>query len=679
MHSTLPRRGLAVIVLLALAAVLPAADKPALPAKAAELIDVLFRAPDFELGKLSPDGAHFAYLHELKDHKVLDCYEFKTGKFFRLDPPRLDTTHYLPGVQETSTNISQDPISGAIIPAVPPPPPNPVYIAGVMQRIGNLYWTGPNQLVIQDEAASLDYSGLWVADATLQKCPKVNSGQKYLALLAALPTHPDFAILHEWSAKTLYTTLWQLNKESLTVHEFEGNPGKVFAWLLDQAGQVRVATANGSDGNTAYLHRPPGGKLWETIALPNLSVPVTFDASGQSVLVSLPGPDGRMQLQGFDLSKKQFSGAPIADPVYDLSPRVINDPKTGLPVGLASETAKPSFLWLNGQYAQIHATLQQSFPGATVQIHGVLESGEVLFAISSDVSPPVLYRYNPTKREVHAVLSALPEAAKRKWAPMQAVSFPARDGATLYGYLTLPLNAPAGKKIPLVALSHDGPAARDLWGFDPEVQFLAGLGYGVLQVNYRGSTGYGREHALKNSLEVCEKSVDDVADGIRWAIAQGHADPARIAAFGGGYGGYVSLGLATRYPDLLAASASVAGIYDWEGQSKYDGRSSVELLRMRQGFYLDPRANGDRFRPYSPTRAADQIRCPVLLFHGDRDATVEISQSNKLSRALRAAHKSVEVIKDAEGIHGLPNETARRTCYSNLAAFLLKNVPPDAL
>lgn len=645
MHSSLLRRGLVFAALIVFAPLGHAAPtKPALPAKVNQLIDVLFRSQEFEQGQLSPDGARFAYIRQVKDQKVLDSYEFKTGKFYRMKPPSGPSSRLLPGVE---------------------------------QNIGNFYWIGPNQLLIQDNVHNLGFSGLWVADGNLQNCCKLDSGNRYLIPLITLPQNPDTAFLREVPEKTLFTPLWRLNKKTLSVYEAEGNPGRVIAWHLDQGGQIRLATVAENEGRTSYLYRLPGAKAWEPVSLPNLSEPVTFDATGQNVLVAYQGPGGRGQLRSFDLSTKQFSGEPIADAVYDINPAVIHDPRTGTPIGLVYETDRPVIFWLNPQYSQVYATLHQAFPSATVLPRGVLQSGEILFSVSSDVQPPVLYRFDAQKREVHAVISALPEAARMKWAPMQPVTFPSRDGTTIHAYLTLPSGRQPGQKVPLVALSHGGPEVRDGWGFDPEVQFLAALGYGVLQVNYRGSIGYGHDYALKNSVEVCEKSVDDVVDGIRWTIAGGHADPARIAAYGGSYGGYISLGIATRYPDLLAASVGFAGVYDWEAQLKETHKHAADLLRWRADYYIDSKTHGVLYRPFNPAGTAAKVRCPVLLLHGGSDRTVDINQTNIMSRALRDAGKSVEVVKDAEGIHGLPNEAARRNFYSTIAAFLLKHVPPD--
>ena len=172
--------------------------------------------------------------------------------------------------------------------------------------------------------------------------------------------------------------------------------------------------------------------------------------------------------------------------------------------------------------------------------------------------------------------------------------------------------------------------------------------------------------------------MDDVVDGIRWTIAQGYADPKRIIAFGGSYGGYISLGIATRYPDLLAAAVGFAGVYDWNAQLKENRRNFSDILSWRANYYIDPKTRGELYRPFNPAGAAAQVRCPVLLLHGGSDHTVDIAQTNLMARALRDAGKSVEVIKDAEGIHGLPNEEARRMFYRTLATFLLKHAPPGA-
>jgi len=204
------------------------------------------------------------------------------------------------------------------------------------------------------------------------------------------------------------------------------------------------------------------------------------------------------------------------------------------------------------------------FPGAVVYPIGTTQAGEILLLTYSDVSPEQYFVLNPQTGKLSLFLDQLPKIRGLKLSPMKPISFKASDGTLIFGYLTLPATHTGGKPPPLIALSHGGPQVRDTWGYDGEVQYFASLGYAVLQVNYRGSTGYGKAYALQSIIDVGHRSVDDVADGVRWVTAEGMADPHRVVVYGASYGGYISLGLATRYPDLPCCVVGFAGVYDWE-------------------------------------------------------------------------------------------------------------------
>lgn len=625
---------------------------PALPDSISHLIGVLFAAPNFDTAKLSPTGSHLAFIHEVNGLKVFATYEFKTGSIRRL---------------AGETGVGQQAQSR------------------LDQNITDFDWMGPDQIVVYANEGNQYYSGLWVTDGNLRTCRPLFTHDKALFILDPLPQNPDVALVRESSHDKFYGALWHLNKRSFTLYEAERNPGRVVGWRADVAGIVRLATVADVDGGWSYLYRDTEKTPWQPLALPPLSTAVTFDTTGRNLLFYHPGSTGRQELQIFNLETKKLEDSAITDPVYDVAPYAFTDDRTGAPVGLRYETDKPTIVWLNPQYAQLAKLFENSFPGHIVTSIGTIDNGDILFSIFSDTDPLAYYRYDGRKQTIKAVIAAQPEAARLKLAPMQPVSFSSRDGYKLHGYLTVPPQRASGQKPPLIALPHGGPQMRDSWGFDPEVQFLAALGYAVLQVNYRGSDGLGQPHELTNTIEVAEKSVDDVVDGIRWAIEQGQADPHRIAAYGGSYGGFISLGVATRYPDLLAAAVGFAGVYDWEEHYKKLSNRWANpddigrLLEWRANYYLDPRKNADRYRTISPVHFADKVRCPVLLHHGRIDATVEISQTNDMARALRNAGKSVEVTKDASGVHGLASERQSKDFYRSLAAFLLKNVPPDKL
>lgn len=645
------QRALAMIVLPSvLAMTASAAKKPETNPKVEALIDVLLAAPEFEDAKLSPDGAYLAYLKEEGGLKVLKSYHFKTKH-----------TYQMAGAGGVNHKDG----------------------SGLDQNIENFAWLGADQLLIYANEGDVYYSGLWVANANLKRCEKLVLHDRVLFLQDPLPQNPTTALLRESRRENFYAPLWCLDKESHKTYEAEDNPGRVFRWLPDTAGAVRLAAVSEANSNWAYLYRETEKAAWRPLSLPPKTSFITFDAAGRNLLVSIPGEGGRDQLATYDIAKGELDSHGISDPVYDVDPGVVRDPRTGTPLALCYEADRPTYIWLSGQYAAVAKVLQGVFPGQVISSIEVLDDGDFIFGVYSDTSPFTYFRYNVAKQDIRPVIFSRTSAMKMKWAAMTPTSFPARDGYVLHAYLTLPIGHVAGKKLPLIVLSHGGPRVRDVWGFDEEVQFLAALGYGVLQVNYRGSAGFGRGHELRNTVEVAQKSVDDVADGIRWAIDHADADPKKVVAYGASYGGYISLALATRYPELVAAAAGFAGVYDWETLYKEDTNqwlgSNVPLEGFRWGadYYLDVRKYADQYRAVSPVRSADKVNCPVLLFHGSLDQTVNVSQTTAMAKALTNAGKTVEVLKDSEAVHGLTFEKQSRNYHRAFAAFLYKYVSPE--
>ncbi len=621
-----------------------------------QLIDVLFKPAEFEQAILAPDGSHLAITREFEDHKVLVTLNLATKdiKALRQDG-RLD--------------------------------------------IGRVRWTGSDNLIFEMLHQPQYYDGLYLADENLTKAKYVeHKRSENFRLVQTLPWEGKSVLLTRWERdEDIFSPLFRLTLKTNGISIIEPNPGRVLAWHIDpKTGNARLASAAGNAKNPddptkpaivepgrasemSLLFRDKPGDPWRAEPMPKRSDPVFFDPSGNTVLLAYPGTSGRRVLQNYDLRTHRLLGEPAADARHDLSPDPLIEPLTGVPFALAYEAEKTSFIWLNPQYQHVHALLQSNFPGQIIWLRGYSGKNKMVFGTTSDVQPSVLYEYNANEQKISPLLSARPDATKREWAKMIPVWFPARDGYQVPAYLTLPHNRQPGQAVPMIALSHGGPQARDEWGFNSEVQFLAALGYGVLQVNYRGSIGYGEKHELANHIEVHERSVDDVVDGLRWSVTAGFADPKRLVAYGGSYGGYISLAIATRYPDLLAATVGFAGVYDWVAERKFDSYDHDILFNWRADYYVDPKLYPERFHNVAPVYFADRVRCPVLLMHGGEDKTVDISQSKRMATALKDAGKSVEVIKDAQGIHGLPHAKERVTFYRKLAEFLLRTVPPDPM
>jgi dipeptidyl aminopeptidase/acylaminoacyl peptidase len=281
------------------------------------------------------------------------------------------------------------------------------------------------------------------------------------------------------------------------------------------------------------------------------------------------------------------------------------------------------------------------------------------------------YAYDRSTRKATPLFSDRPALEKYKLAKMQPISFQARDGLTIHGYLTLPVGLEP-KNLPLVLNVHGGPWGRDTWGLDNEVQWLANRGYAVLQINFRGSTGYGKKFLNAGDREWAGKMHDDLIDAKRWAIQQGHADPQRVAIMGWSYGGYSTLvGLAFT-PDEFVCGVDGVGPANlitlmrtippyWEPMKA--------LFKKRLG---DVEKDEDFLRSRSPLFKAAQIKAPLLIGQGANDPRVKQAESDQIVEAMRKNHKPVEYLVFPDEGHGFARPENRLKFYAAAEPFLAK-------
>jgi dipeptidyl aminopeptidase/acylaminoacyl peptidase len=252
-------------------------------------------------------------------------------------------------------------------------------------------------------------------------------------------------------------------------------------------------------------------------------------------------------------------------------------------------------------------------------------------------------------------------------ASVRAVSYPAADGVSIPAYLTLPAGSD-GRNLPAIVLPHGGPAARDVWRFDWLSQYLAQLGYAVLQPNYRGSAGYGDQWMQQNGYRGWRTSIGDITAGARWLAQQGVANPQRMAIVGWSYGGYAALQSAVTEPDLFKAVVAIAPVTDLQ-QLKDDARIFVSARNQAESI-----GSGPHITEGSPLPNAARISVPVLMFHGDRDLNVRVGHSRRMNDALRNAGKRSELVVFPNLEHDLASGDARRQMLDRIRTFLASNV-----
>ena len=322
--------------------------------------------------------------------------------------------------------------------------------------------------------------------------------------------------------------------------------------------------------------------------------------------------------------------------------------------------------------ARTHAMLRKTYPDDLVIFTSSSRDHSTLVAlITGDRKPGDFVMVNVKSKTIDPLVSRRPRLQPDMLSPMQPVEFQVRDGFTIYGYVTS--HPDAKKPGPMVVLVHGGPhQVRDRWGFHSEAQLLASRGYHVLQVNFRGSGGYGNDYMRVGFGEWGGMMQDDVTDATRWAIEAGIADPERVCIYGGSYGAYSALMGAVREPALYRCAIGTSGLYDLSLVAKVGDirarRSGIHYLRRVLG------ANPELRKARSPVYQAERIEAAVMIAHGGLDRRTPIVHGRRMRDALREAGKEVDWYTDSNQGHGFTGKKGRREYFEHLLGFLDKHI-----
>jgi dipeptidyl aminopeptidase/acylaminoacyl peptidase len=336
-------------------------------------------------------------------------------------------------------------------------------------------------------------------------------------------------------------------------------------------------------------------------------------------------------------------------------------------------TAKRQRVFFDAEMEAMHRRLAMLLPGYEIDLQGH-DKEERVFVVAawSDRTQGVRYLYETESGTLTKLHEIAPWLDERDLVEMKPISYQSRDGLTIHGYLTLPRGGT--KNLPVVVNPHGGPWGRDVWGYDPQVQFLANRGYAVLQMNFRGSTGYGRAFWEASFKQWGKTMQDDVTDGVHYLIKEGIADPKRIAIYGVSYGGYATLAGLAFTPELYACGVDFVGVSNLFTFLKTIPPYWKPLLDMFHEMIGDPERDKALLAEGSPALHADRIRAPLLIAQGAQDPRVNIDESNQMVAALNKRGIEVEyLVKENEG-HGFINEENRFDFYEAMERFLAQHL-----
>jgi dipeptidyl aminopeptidase/acylaminoacyl peptidase len=467
--------------------------------------------------------------------------------------------------------------------------------------------------------------------------------------------------------------IWKLDVQSGALTMAAENPGGVGDWAIDSAMKVRGASFLTPDGGGEFKVRDTESAPWKTLTTWGVTDSVNlygFSKDGQSAYVQTNKGTDTQGLYSIDTATGKMTLL-ASDPGVDASDVVIH-PLTKQVQAVAFNRDRTRWKVLDPTVAADFEALAKAAPGDLALINRDRKDQIWLVSFSSDVSPARYYTWDRTTRKATYLFSARPALEKYTLASMKPVEIPARDGWKLPSYLTLPAGAPP-KKLPMVLFVHGGPWARDGWGYDPYAQWLANRGYAVLQVNYRGSEGFGKMFKNGAMKQFAGKMHDDLVDAVRWAVAQGTVDPKRIAIMGGSYGGYATLVGVTFTPELFSCGVDIVGPSNLvtlvESFPPYWG---PYLSSSWYPFVGNPKDQKDRadMESRSPLFKADRIRVPLLIGQGANDPRVTQKESEQIVSAIEKNGGKVTYVVYSDEGHGFARPENRVDFYARAEKFL---------
>ncbi|MCX7987476.1 MAG: S9 family peptidase, partial [Bacteroidales bacterium] len=454
------------------------------------------------------------------------------------------------------------------------------------------------------------------------------------------------------------------------------NPGNIQGWMTDHDGKLRLALA--VDGTSeSILYRESEQEPFRTILTTDFreSVdPLIFTFDNRAVYAASNLGRDKKAIVVLDLQTGKETELIYQDPDYDVSGIGYSRKRKKLTT-IGYHTWKRKIVFLDDETQRLFHQLEKHL-GTRYEISltsSNKEEDKYIVRTYSDRSLGSYYFYDFTNDRIEKITDLSPWLNENELAEMKPIEFLSRDGLTIRGYLTLPLGREP-KNLPVVVNPHGGPWVRDVWGYDSEVQFLANRGYAVLQINFRGSTGYGRKFWEASFKQWGRKMQDDITDGVNWLIKQGIADPKRIAIYGGSYGGYAVLAGLCFTPDLYCCGidyVGVSNIFTLLQTIPPYWRPVLEMMYEKIGH---PEKDKELLREISPVFHADKIKAPLLIAQGANDPRVNKNDSDQMVEAMKKRGIEVEyIVKDNEG-HGFQNEENRFEFYRAMEKFLEKHM-----
>jgi dipeptidyl aminopeptidase/acylaminoacyl peptidase len=545
--------------------------------------------------------------------------------------------------------------------------------------ISNYSWKGSGRLLYQKDFGGDENFHLVAVDVATGKVTDLTPGDKVRAeLLDALPDDPNHILVSHNRRDPQVFDVVRIDLRSGAETVVAKNPGDIVDWGTDHAGRVRVAVrSQGLD--SVVLYRADEAAEFKPIITTDYKTEVNlaaFSADNRRLFVISNRGRDKKALVSIDPARPQVETVVFVHPDVDLGGATWSRLRKKF-TDANFVTSRVERKFFDPAVARIYQRIEAKVPGMQINLQSMTRAEDkFIVAASSDRTPGGRYIYDARSDSLSLLAEINPKLPAADMAPQKPVSYRSRDGLTINGYLTLPVGREP-KNLPCIVNPHGGPWARDIWGFNPEVQFLANRGYCVLQMNFRGSTGYGRRFWEASFGQWGLAMQDDISDGVQWLVQQGVADPKRVGIYGASYGGYATLAGVAFTPELYAAAVDYVGVSNLFTFLDTIPPYWKPLLPKFHDMVGHPERDKERLTRTSPALHAERIKTPLLVVQGARDPRVNKAESEQMVENLRKRGVDVPyLVKDNEG-HGFRNEENQFEFYGTMEAFLAKHLKPQ--
>jgi len=598
-------------------------------------VNDFFKSQDRATYRISPNGKYISYLKLQDKRQNLFVEEIETGKVAQL------------------THLHE-------------------------KNISFYAWVSDDELIYYKEKEGRGFQAdLFIINKTGKDERQLSTNEKSrIRVLQDQLIEGKFLLVLSNQRDSTVSDVYRLNVRDGKMRMAAQNPGNITNWVTDSKGKLRIATSSDGVNETLWYRQNEAQKFRPivTINFKTTLIPVAFSENKPNIIYAISNVNrDKNALVELDCTTGKEKSVLFANDTLNVVEAQYSRQK-GKMAYVVSESWKKEKHYLDHDAELFYQKLDQLLPKTEMKILDG-DQNENVFVIRTftDRNPGSYYLYIADKGTLKKLSDNNSAIKEEQMCEMKPISYMTRDGLKINGYLTLPLNKDP-KNLPVVIVPHNGPGQRNTWGYNAEVQFLANRGYAVLQVNYRGSTGYGMNFHAAGFKQWGAKIQDDVDDGAKWLISEKIANPQKIAIYGSGFGGYIALNSAIKNPKMYKCAASNSGVLNLFSYLKSIPPFMKSNLQMYYEMIGNPNTDFDYMHQASPLFHADKVNIPIFITQNVKDPRINSSDAIQFVKELKKRNAPVTYYEKEDSPFFVNREESRQKVYTALELFLETNL-----